>query len=223
MALVAYYKLEDVADSSGSGFTLTNTNSVTFTAARFNNGANFGATNSNKRLVSSAYLGFHIAKTMNVWVKCLAEIGSGAWTLFTTESVTTKSGNDAVTYEYNGGNRRLKISRYSSGDGEVADYYTITLGTTNWYMLTYVWDTAKMILYVNGVNVKEKAAAGVVGGGYGANGFGIASPCGSPGNYASILADECRIYNEVLTPSQIMSLYRYGKGASFLLNYILGN
>ena len=48
--LRGYYRLENVNDSGPNGLTLTNNNSVTFTAGRFGNGANYGTTGTNMGL-----------------------------------------------------------------------------------------------------------------------------------------------------------------------------
>jgi len=49
-----YLKCENANDSSGNGFNLTNHNTVTFTAGKFSNGANFGTTGTNKGLSYNA-------------------------------------------------------------------------------------------------------------------------------------------------------------------------
>jgi hypothetical protein len=49
-ALRAYYRLENVSDSSGNGNTLTNNNSVGFNTGRYSNAADFGTTGTNKGL-----------------------------------------------------------------------------------------------------------------------------------------------------------------------------
>lgn len=52
--LRAYYKLENVNDSSGNGFTLTNNNSVPFNAGKFSNAADFGTSGTNKGLSTTS-------------------------------------------------------------------------------------------------------------------------------------------------------------------------
>jgi hypothetical protein len=51
--LRAYYKLENLNDSSGRGFNLTNNNSVAFSPAKYANGADFGTSGTNKGLTTT--------------------------------------------------------------------------------------------------------------------------------------------------------------------------
>jgi hypothetical protein len=74
-SLVAYWRLENTSDSKGSR-TLTNNNTVAFNSAKFNNGADGGATNTNKYLSLAAdtlgmtYTG---AKSFSLWLKLTTE------------------------------------------------------------------------------------------------------------------------------------------------------
>ena len=83
--LVAYYRLENTSDSKGSR-TLTNNNSVTFTSAKFNNGANFGTTLANDLWLS--YLGDNLG------------ISGGACSLVGWINVNTQINGTAVNYDF---------------------------------------------------------------------------------------------------------------------------
>ena len=62
--LVAYYRLEDVQDVSGNGYTLTNT-SVTFSTGKLNNGGVFDGSAS--RLQSTTNLAQAGNFTVSFW------------------------------------------------------------------------------------------------------------------------------------------------------------
>src|SRR3990167_7184819 len=108
--LTNYFKLEDESDFWDTN-TLTNGNSVTFTSAKVNNGANFGSTNTNKYLHNGDANDIGGGNnSISLWVKLLAEIGAGEW-----EFIQIKGGDPSVTlrifYLYNGGTRKLRFRR----------------------------------------------------------------------------------------------------------------
>lgn len=155
-SLRAYWKLENVNDSKNS-YNLTNTNSVTFTTAKFNNGANFGATNTNKRLDISSTLGLTSggSLTISLWAKLLTEIGAGTYQ-FIQLSRSTGAGNDdyehRIEYEYNSGTRRIGFRRFSNALKDV--FYNIALGTTDWNNFVYVFTAGVGIEgFVNGASI----------------------------------------------------------------------
>ena len=89
--LVHYYKLENTSDSKGSN-TLTNVNSVAFNAAKFGNGADFGASNTTKELYSTVAPEIDGgAGTLIFWVKLQTEIASGAYCLGHVGNDTSKT------------------------------------------------------------------------------------------------------------------------------------
>lgn len=217
MALVAYYKLEDVNDSSGNGYTLTNVNSVTFTAAKFGLGANLGANNTNKYLYVANTLGITGgACTLSIWVKILTEIPNDTVSTLVIASEDTNHTACMILYQATGATKQLNFRRDRSGVVTVSIVYNITLGTTNWYHIAFAYDGSNFIGYVNGVAVIDPTAAS----GNGTSGFTkfqIGAEPSVPTNFASMIADECKVYNEGLSANQIMNLYRYGRRGGFLL------
>ena len=131
--LKALYHLEDVTDSSGNGFDLTNVGTTPFNPAKFRNGADGGTANSTKILRVTNNLGIDGgAITINAWVRVNTEIASSVWVLFSQNSSTAKVTYD-IQYDYNGGTRKLVFIRQGSGVHRIN--YNIALGTAASYML----------------------------------------------------------------------------------------
>ena len=219
-SLVALYKLENVNDSKGSN-TLTNTNTVTFTAAQFNNGANFGAANTNKRLDVASNLGITTGSmSMSIWVKGLASIGSGTWELAHHSARSAGVNTDLdnrILFDYNGGTRRIVFRRYTNAAADLN--YTLDIGTTNFYNLIYVFNGSTVEGYVNGVSVGTVSATSTTYNNNTNNGFGLASYDGGVANFASVLIDDVSVFSRALTASEASSIYtgNFSSGNFFLM------
>lgn len=204
------YRLEDTSDASGNARTLTNTGTTTFTAARFANGANFGTSNSTKRLSVTNNMGVTGGViTMNTWVKVLTEIASGIY-VFLYQSSVTNNNNYQIEYDYNAGTRRLIFTRGKINTADQPTYYTITLGTSLWYCLTLVYDNTNVMGYVNGNQVSSGAASGAGASG-GVNLFSIGANS-TPGNWASSIQDETFIENRAWSASDVRKYYTFAVG-----------
>lgn len=211
--LRAYYKLADTSDSSGNGYTLTNTGTTTFAAAKFDNGADLGASNSTKMLSVASNLGINYGGTQTVcgWVKLSTEIGANTYVFFDRRNANT-SGVNQLIYQYNGGTRRLCWERYNDKNGDNPKfYYNITMGTSNWYQIAYVYNGTTLYGYVNGVQVGSIASTAYDGLGTGAysDAFNIGAWTGL--TYAtSGMFDDVAVFSRALTSDEIYSLYKTG-------------
>jgi len=212
----AYYALEDVNDGSANGYNLTNKGSVTFTPAKINNGANLGSSNSSKALYIENNLGITTGSiTMTGWVKCLAEIGSGEWEIFHhSENVSGGSSalDNRIIYDYNAGTRRLIFRRYTNAADDVN--YNITLGTSNFYHVAYVFNssTKKVYGYVNGSLVGSVDSTSTTYTDNTTDGFRIGTYVAGDGyyyNYASMLVDETIVWNLALSDNEIYKVFKY--------------
>lgn len=221
--LIAYYRFNSGAlttDSKGS-YTLTNNNTVGETASgKYGYGADFGSTNTNKSLTADSDLGIvGGAISMNIWVKMQTEIGSSSQFFVGQQDGGNKVGN-TIFYDYNGGTRRLVFRRSKNYVANDDLNYTITLGTTNWYMLTYVYDGSEVSAYVNGVEVGTPVASTGNGTTNGTDKFGIGAgvtaDTGIPAVFASAFIDDVSVFNRALTAGEVLTLFRDGAG-SFLM------
>lgn len=205
--LVAYYKLEDVNDSKGS-YTLTNNNTVAFNAAKFNNGADFGASNTNKSLSINSDLSIQGGNiSVSFWVKNYSNPSTGAFTYFMTNNDT----NDveySIFYQYNGGTYRLNFDRYKNPDSAGTDvFYNVDLGTSLFNHIVATYDGTTMRLYLNGIEVGNTPASGTGSGttttktSIGARNDGLAN------YFSKSIIDDVAIFNRALTATEINKLY----------------
>lgn len=202
--LKAYYRLENENDYTANVYHLTNNNTVTFSAGKFNNAANFGTSNTNKSLTISNNLGIDGGNiSICALVKLSTEIGSGYYSIVSQQSTTSKVKN-AIMYNYNSGTRRLEFWRVKNGVAVDGPTYTITLGTSNWYYLVYTYDGTNVRGYVNGVLVGTGASSGN-GSAAAASFLDIAQD--ESGRYYSGLIDDVSVFNRVLTAAEISQLY----------------
>lgn len=207
--LKSYYRADDTTDSIG-GITLTNVNSTTFTTAKYGNGFNFGNANSNKYMVTSSNhgIGGDEDASFSFWVKCLAEIGSSTWHLVDHASTTSADRTLKITYDYNGGTRRLQVD----ASGTVTNY-NITLGTTDFYHIVVTRNVAgnSAHLWVNGVDVANGTLGSTT---QGNNYIGIGAD-GTAANFASVLIDDVALFDKVLSQAEILQLYSDGSSGFF--------
>lgn len=204
--LQSYYKLEDTADSKGSN-TLTNNNSVTFTSANYNNGANLGSSNTNKYLSTTGTMSVDGgAISISLWVKLLAEIGSSAW-VFAHQVNDTSQTQFYIYYEYNAGTQKITFHRDKSGVGpELATINSGALGTSSFHHLVLVYDGVNITPYLDNVAGTPASASGNGSSPFGSPGFAIGSYNGG-GNYASALIDDVAIFNKALNSTEVSTIY----------------
>jgi hypothetical protein len=212
---LACYKLEDTADDVAS-LTLTNNNSVSFaTAAKFGNGADGGAGNTNKSLTNTTDIltSGSMPISFACWVKPHSTPSGGA--SYTLMAVAGNGGNVHYLVQYfeDAGTVYLRASRTKRGVGtDNADYATtLSLADFSHFLLSYDGSN-NLRLYLNGTNVAT--STGVSGDGVNNSGSGISQLAwkttgGTPLDiqYASVILDDCIITNDVLTPTEVNQIY----------------
>lgn len=209
--IVALYHLEDVTDSVAS-YDLTNNGSATFTSAKFSNGVNLGSSNSSKYLSIANNLGWTGGDwTVVTWVKLLAEISSGTWTFIFHENSTSDE-LITISYEYNGGTRRIKfaVNGFGAGSASSTVYHNVDMGTSDFYMLgnTFNNGTGTVTGYVNGSSVGTDTGAS--GGSTGLNNNFHIGYWNAEG-YASALIDETAVFSDEKSEVFINSYYTTNK------------
>jgi len=221
--IVAYYKLDEssgnASDSVGNN-TLTNNNTVGYSAAKINNGADFGTTNTNKNLEVLSNVGITgSAVSINLIVKLKTEISSGTYTLCHLSTGSTNYRGFYIDYSYNAGTRRVGFAMNREGIEEFRFTSNITLGTTDFFFLTLTYDGTNIIGYINGTSVGTIAASGIGDSGY-------SHPCVSlscyrdansqaRGNYSSVILDEVGIWSRALSSTEVTELYNSGNGKQY--------
>lgn len=217
----AYYRFNTGAlttDSKGS-YTLTNNNTVGEAASgKFGYSTDFGSTNTNKSLSKDSTYGitsWGASFSVSLWIKRYSELGSGEQPFFAKEIKATTGGINYISYEYNGGTRRLKFARYDETTSEAA-YININLGT-DWNHVVYVYNGTNIIPYANGVAGTPVASDGTSLGTSYQNDLHIGTDGG--GNYWSGYIDDVSVFNRVLTAAEVLSIYKSGAGALFFAQY----
>lgn len=150
--LIAYYKAENVNDSKAS-FNLTNHNSVAFNPAKFNNGFDFGSSNTNKYVDIANNLGLNTYQagiwSWVGWVNLSTQVGSGAeYVLFFVEN-NLKAQAQLLYGDYTGV-KQLSFTIYNGTTAQTFKTYQ-TLNTSTWYHLAVVKNGTSVKIYVNGV------------------------------------------------------------------------
>ena len=210
---VGVWHLESLtAESTATGATLTNNNSVATTTGKIADGADFGASNTNKTLTTSNTLGLaaNAARSFSTWVNIPNAAGSGViWDIFGMGYNTT---DIFYIFEYreDGGVRKLWTGRARNGIDDPTIRYAITFTTNTWYKLDYTIDASRnQVLYVNGVNVGSNTAASGNGAGTTLEGVAFARNF-----YSSAAArlfsgkmDNTKVYNDVLSANWITTEY----------------
>ena len=199
--LLAYYRLEDLVDSedSGTDYDLTNNNSVTFVAAKFNNGGQGAAT---KSLSVGSAMGLIATSDVSYtfWVKLDTEISANFYQ-FLVHYWGTNTPIHMIRYDYNAGTRRIN---FYSGNYTGSYQHSITMGTTDWYHLamTRVGSTGAVRAYVNGVDVGGFTDANTD---TNAAKFELLGQ-GGINNVIGIM-DDVAVFDRVLTATEISDIY----------------
>jgi len=214
LANVSYYKFDSGAlttDSVGAN-TLTNNNTVGESAS-----GKIGYCADNGTAVNKY---FSVASNMGIagngsfsyacWVKLNSEIDNGPpnqWFIFNHSSTTTSNRYFQIEYQYNGGTRRIRFNN----SGGSSDFYTLTMGTSNWYHFAVSRSGTTASCYINGVLVLTCSQGSDT---QGANRLLI----GGDGTYGiKGLVDEAGFWSRALLADEISQLYNSNRALAYPL------
>jgi hypothetical protein len=216
--LQVYYKLEDLTDSSGNSLTLTNHGTVTFTAGKVGNAANFVS-------ASSQYLSHADAAPYQMGT---GDFSFSFWFKFTTFSSIGDplllgyghgdSGGPGYVIEVQnkgGGTAGMTLSIADSAPHQVVVYSTHAWNDGNWHLCVVTCSRAgNETLFVDNGNEGSSNITTVTGSVNNSNGSGIG------GNFAggSLFdgsIDEFGLWDRVLTSTEITHLWNGGAGTTY--------
>jgi hypothetical protein len=226
MALIdnirAAYKFDNGAittDSSGNGYTLTNTNTVAGTASgKIGYGTDYGTTNTNKSLsVANNMTIDGGAMSMSLWVKVRTELSTNGqrYTFIIQESAASDVKYEIYYEQRSDGNGiRLAFNRQSFFS-YVFYKENYELGTSNWYHLVLTYNGSNTLTaYINGTSQGTKATETNTASGmsdYVSIGYDVLS-----NNYWSpVYMDEVYIWNKELSSTEVTALYNSGNGLQY--------
>ena len=199
----AYYKLEDVNDSVGTNH-LTNANTVTFTAGKFGNAANFVGTSSQALYVSNATAW---KQTGNFSVSFWAKTSSDEQYL---AQASAYDGQAAGWFIYQTGTKlRFYICNHAGTNPYVET--TAAINDGNWHYYVCLWNGTQMIIYKDGqlaCTPTSSTTAPVYISTYCE--LGCRNNSGSRDVFYTGSLDDFDILNRALTPDEIYSLYKTG-------------
>lgn len=217
----ALYHLEDISDSSGNGYDLTNNNGVTFEPGKLRKAANGGSDNTSKFLSVAKNLGISgRALSISAWFKMTGVLAPGQQAIASHNSAASNSAAPPYIIEQTGvwndaGNKKAFTYRgYNNVKGYYSTYST-SVDDGNWHHIVLTFDGTNLVNWYDGVQRSVTK---------------IPARTGSPGliNSFWILAwsdlglvhvahfkgmiDEVVVLNRVLTNMEIASLWNGGAG-----------
>lgn len=213
--LVSYWKLDDssgnAADSVGAN-TLTNNNTVTYSAGKIGNGANFGAGNTTKSLTATSLTFNSYPLTIAGWFNSSTVNNDG--NIF---SFALAASPDY--YQLRLRTADSKIVFRSNNTTQAADVDTgIVASTSTWYHFAVVINsTTSVTIYINGTATNTNTAIFVAAG---LNKFGLGCLARTaPLQFYSGLIDEVGLWSRAITSDEVTSLYASGKGNQYPFSY----
>lgn len=215
--LRAYYKLDETSgnafDVSGNGYTLTNIGSAAYTAAKINNGIDFGAGNTTKSLSISNNLGITGgAITIAGWVKLNAEATAGQTRMFFGQGDSTNDVNYYLMYSNAAGVYSLNAKRHKSGVSDDGPSVTIAaFGTSVFHHIALTYDATNVRLYLDGVLIGSPTASSGVGSSAWVDVFEIGYNSRMSA-YGESICDEVGVWNRALTADEVSLLWNSGNG-----------
>jgi archaellum component FlaF (FlaF/FlaG flagellin family) len=213
--IIQYNQFENLTAAIGTN--LTNNGSVVFDAGKFNNGADFGASNTTKYLsIPISISAPSGAATFSMWVQILTQPATNAsYNLMTCR--TTGGGTNYVDwqiiYKDVSGTKQLYFDRSRPGVGDQGPTYNVDLGTTGFHLITFTYDGTNIHGYVDGIDQTGATAASGVGTG-GTNALFLGSTNSSTG-FASAKLDDFAIFSRTLTATEVKSLFTGSFGTSY--------
>jgi len=201
LGLVAAYGFEEasgtqVVDSSGRGNPGTTSGATRTTSGRFGAGLTFDGVNDWVTVNDANALDLTTAMTLEAWV--FPTVTPSGW-----RTIIAKEASGRLCYYVHAGtdNGNRPATGVRIGPDRVL-YGTAALTTNTWTHLAATYDGQQQRLYVNGVQVASRSQTGATLTSTGALRIGGNGPYGE---FFAGRIDEVRIYNRVLTATEIQA------------------
>ncbi len=202
--LVSYWKLDEAsgnaADSVG-GNTLTNTNTVTYSAGKINNGANFASASSQQLKKTGGVISGATAMSISYWVKTSTTSGTTVGQYSTAVAgvwwIQIGTGTGYTTFlDYNGSSVFVATDTVNVADG-------------NWHFVVVTINSGLTTVNIStdGSSFRTYTITSI--GSLGNQDFALGF---SNSNYLNGSLDEVGIWSRELTSGEVTSLYNGGAG-----------
>jgi hypothetical protein len=222
--LISYWKMDEssgnAADSSGNGYTLTNNNTVSFAAAKINNGADFGASNTNKSLTTANNLGIDGgAMSISCWIKPTALPSSSSDPFATSTFNFAGQSSSASSVQYNlslanvSGDQRVYFSRWRDSAAITGAWGSVSVSTSAFTHVVGTYDGTTLTVYVNAVAQANTVTQSGTGSG-GSTQTSLGDRKGSVAYYPG-LVDEVGYWSRALSSTEVTQLYNGGAGIQY--------
>lgn len=219
--LVEYWKLEDVvAQVNSPTDDLVNVGTVTFSAAKFNNGANLGTSNTTKDLKNVGTLGWTgrgNAWSMTCWTKILTEPSNLSYGHISVADLVSHHMLE-LYYKDAAGTKSLNFEFTRQNVGADTCGATVTaFGTSTFHFIAGVFDGTNLSCYLDGSLIAGPTAT-TAGGSLGVSGFAIGNRADLPSNrFASAVIDDATCFKRALTATEISNLFNGTFGKNLML------
>lgn len=210
--LIAYYKLENTADSKGT-YTLSNVGTTTFVAAKFDNGIELGTANTSKYMRVSSAMGISSgAISVSMWVKINTEPATNTIYNLFSRGETATDVRHWIRYSDSAGVKNIQFNRQRENVANDAFTYNVTLGTTDWKHFVLTYDGTNVKGYLNGAYLNSVASSGNGSTGVFADNTTIGAGEITQGNsnptlYSNAVIDDVAIFNRALTDAEVYQIY----------------
>jgi len=202
--LEAFYKLDDLTDSSGNGNTLTNVGGVTFSSGKIGDCAIFDANGAGgKHLATSVSGGPGSGLTVSMWVKIVSTSVAGSLI----QAVTGDQSGWFIGLD--AGSGRLAYLA-GSGTWNVADQFGSPFSDNVWYHIVKRADASGVKIYIDGAEAGSWANNTWTSAPIELGHFAYHSGSRDESWNGSI--DSVGIWNRALTSGEIAELYNSGAG-----------
>ena len=200
-------------DSSWNSNTLTNNGVTTFTAGKFSNCADFGATNTTKWFSNAAALiDTSTAWQSTFWWWVNITTAPASWVVYNLFSCIKNAGRQ-FEYKYANTWWTLELS-FTTFDGSTASTLTqtqtLTVGT--WYLIIWTINVNSVKTYVNGVQLWATQTITATANGTTVNNFTVGRHPNASAWFSCSQADETWAWTRELTSWEVSQLYNGGSG-----------
>lgn len=208
-SIKAYWKMEDV-NATVWWYNLTNNNTVWFNSAKFWNGADFWASNTNKYLsLASDVVWTHLNCTFSLWIKVTTQPWTNAtnWLFNLRTNASSNYIDWCIRYIDTSWVKSLFFNRSKAWVADQWPSVNVDLWTSLWHHIAMTYNWTNIRGYIDWVCVTGDYAASWIGSGWAAS-ANIWSTATTTHPFSWII-DDFVIFTSTLTDAEILEIYKW--------------